>query len=60
MSAEDRTTQKCTFKGCINEGVPVRGYDFFICDACADELDRCLVLEYKKRVQNLLVRHANN
>lgn len=60
MSHEDRPTQKCTFEGCINEGVPLRGYDFFVCDACADELDRCLAREYRKCVWKLLARHANN
>ncbi len=60
MSVENMPKQKCTFKGYSNEGIPLEGYDLFICDACSDELDRCLVREYNKRILKRIARHTNN
>jgi hypothetical protein len=56
VASEEQTKQKCLFKGCTNLGTPRGGYDFFACDACLDELERCLEREYRKRLQ----RHLNN
>jgi hypothetical protein len=34
--------QKCLGKGCDAQGVPQEGFDFFFCQKCCDELERCL------------------
>jgi hypothetical protein len=48
--------EKCTFRGCENRGMPQDSYDFFVCDACFDELERHLERAAQKRYE----RHANN
>jgi hypothetical protein len=56
MDSEKRVEQKCVCKDCMNRGIPADGFDFFACDDCLDELDRCLKFELHKRIQ----RHYNN
>lgn len=33
---------KCNFKGCCNLGDPQEGFDFYVCAACFEELERYL------------------
>ena len=41
--------QKCNFVGCEAMGEPIEGYDFFACESCMEELDRCCQVEYSKK-----------
>ncbi|MGC9293512.1 MAG: hypothetical protein ACP5EP_12470 [Acidobacteriaceae bacterium] len=56
MASEEKTKQNCLFKGCVNQGIPRDGQDFFVCDVCLDELEQSLEREWQKRLQ----RHLNN
>jgi len=64
MNNEDRLKQTCTFKGCVNQGAPRGGYDFFACDQCLEEVGARIGAELRKRVKErvkqLFARHANN
>jgi hypothetical protein len=60
MSSEGKSKVTCAFKDCTNSGVPQDGYNFFVCDACFDEFERCLDREHLKRIKQRLQRHANN
>jgi len=48
--------EKCCGKGCQNRGEPQEGFDFFLCDDCAEELERCLEIEWL----NKYVRYPRN
>ena len=64
MNNEDRPKQKCTFKGCVNQGSPRDGYDFFACDHCLEEAATLIDAQIRKhlevRVKQLFARHMNN
>lgn len=54
MSASE---QKCTFKGCNHRGIPSKGFDFYACEECLDELERLIAIgllekEVKRHEQN--------
>ena len=51
-----KPVMKCCMKGCIAEGEPDEGLDFFCCDDCLDELGRLLQQAHLKRLQ----RHEDN
>jgi hypothetical protein len=48
--------QKCVIKGCETRGKPQDGFDFFLCDPCASEMEALLNKMYAERQE----RHANN
>jgi len=56
MSEKNEAEQKCCCKGCELRGVPSEGFDFYVCDGCLEELDRCLQAEGAK----VYGRHSNN
>lgn len=60
MNTEDRQTHKCIVKGCVAQGIPLDGQDFFLCDRCREELDALLELARRERVRKLFARHRNN
>lgn len=41
--------QKCCFKECETRGIPAKGFDFFACVPCLDELGRLLEQGRKER-----------
>jgi hypothetical protein len=49
--------QKCRFKGCERYGIPAKGFDFFACEGCLDELGRLIAEKWAKKMRE---RHVNN
>ena len=41
---------KCIAEGCEATGEPQEGFDFFVCDRCFEELERCLHREAMQRI----------
>ena len=40
--------QPCCIKGCHREGVPAKGFDFFACEQCLDELEHMIAALYQQ------------
>lgn len=51
---------KCTFKDCPNEGEPNKGFDFYACDSCLDELSQLIDQKYEEMQYKAYERAQNN
>ena len=46
------TKQRCCFKDCKHEGFPAKGFDFYACPDCLDELERLCEQLYAEKMRN--------